>query len=349
MSDYLRKESLLLGLEPPVDHALTCGCKSGSPTLADLELQASEHPSKKVRDLEVQFFNAMFDLVNNYEIEALEIFGLPDIETVREANITGDTDYPGEVTITTQQAARYRAMLSNWQLDLIGDRDLQKQDEDEQEAVYNWYMLQLFAVGLARSRKYGLQNVPDELRSLVEAVTILPDAKNEYLMAVKRDGMKRVKTKLALDYRDGVLSHLRIMAREGHNPLYIARWLHNEYEGKAWYWNRLARSESTLALNASYETWASQAGVLYDVWSTGGSRPCLICAALDGHMWKRGEGPLPVVDTHPHCRCERYAQWITEGRNVNQPWTRPSPYDNPYQLIRDEAGNYSVPELGNLI
>jgi len=204
-------------------------------------------------------------------------------------------------------------MLSNWQLDLIGDRDLQKQDEDEQEAVYNWYMLQLFAVGLVRNRKRGLQNVPDDLRSLVEAVTILPDAKNEYLMAVKRDGMKRVKTKLALDYRDGVLSHLRIMAREGHNPLYIARWLHNEYEGKAWYWNRLARSESTLALNASYEAWANQAGVLYDVWSTGGSRPCLICAALDGQMWKRGEGPSPVVDTHPHCFLSYTPVYTREG------------------------------------
>jgi len=205
MSDYLRKESLLLGLEPPVDHALTCGCshcKADSPTLAELELQASQHPSKKVRDLQARFFNAMIDLVSVYEQEALSIFKMPDIETVREAYITGDTEYPGTFSISAQQAQRYRKMLSEWQYDLIADEDLLKQDtkEDEQSAVYNWYMLQLFAVGLVRNRKRGLQNVPDDLRSLVEAITILPDAKNEYLMAVKRDGMKRVKTKLALDY-----------------------------------------------------------------------------------------------------------------------------------------------------
>jgi len=49
-----------------------------------------------------------------------------------------------------------------------------------------------------------------------------------------------------------------------------------------------------------------------------------------------------------NCRCERYAQWITEGRTVNQPWTRPSPYDEPYQIIRDDNGNLIVPELADL-
>ena len=352
VNTYLRDESIALGLEPPEQHALTCShYKAVSPTLAELELQASQHPSKKVRDLQTRFFNAMIDLVSVYEQEALSIFKMPDIETVREAYITGDTEYPGTFSISAQQAQRYRKMLSEWQYDLIADEDLLKQDtkEDEQSAVYNWYMLQLFAVGLVRNKKRGLINVPEDLRPFVENINIMPDTNNEYLKAIKRDGLKRIKIKLSKDQRDYVLSQLRIMAREGHNPLYVAKWMHQEFEGKAWYWNRLARSESTLALNASYDAWADQAQVQYDVWSTGGSRPCSVCSALDGNMWKRGEGPLPVADTHPNCNCERVAQWIAQGQHVNSQWRRPSPYDNPYQIIRDDNGNLIVPELEDLL
>jgi len=141
--------------------------------------------------------------------------------------------------------------------------------------------------------------LPQDIAQFVDRINIPPDWNNKYLQGVVKEGMKRVKTKLAQDYRDGVLSWMRIMAREGHNPLYIAKWLHNEYEGKAWYWNRLARSESALALNAGYDSWADEANVLYDEWSAAGDA-CLICAAFDGQVWKRGEGAEPVSDTHPH-------------------------------------------------
>ena len=348
-----RKESIILGLEPPGEHAIFCGCghcKSDSPTLAELSLASSAHPWKEVRELQADFFNATIDLVSKYEQQALDIFGMPKIETVREAAITGDTDYAGTFTITPQQSGRYRKMLSEWQYELIADKELLKQDEqeDEQSAVYNWYMLQAFVIGLNRTKKQALLNIPADLKPYIEAINIVPDANNRYLQAVKRDGLKRIKIKLSKTQKDYVLSQLRIMAREGHNPLYAARWMHREFEGNAWYWNRLARSESVLALNSSYDDWSDQAHVLYDVWSTGGSNPCPVCLSLDGQMWKRGEGPEPVGSTHPHCCCTRVAQWIAQGRRVNPAWSRESPYESPYQFVRDENGNLTIPELDEL-
>ena len=127
---------------------------------------------------------------------------------MREAVITGETEYPGTFEITNKQATLYRKMLSDWQYKVIADRKLLKQDdqEDEQEAVYNYYMLAAFAIGLQHNREYGIENASPELIEYLQTITIPPDYNNKYLQGVIRDGMKRVKTKLAKDYRDGVLS-----------------------------------------------------------------------------------------------------------------------------------------------
>jgi hypothetical protein len=353
ISTYLRTESLTLGLEPPEHEHCGCTKELQAPTLVELDLASRKHRWPEMRKLEVDFFNALIDCVTWYEQEALNIFGLPNLEQVREAVISGDEGDAGKFEITSAQVKKYKAMLSDWQYELIADRQLkQDETEDEQEAIYNYYLLTAFAIGLKRSRKQILAAAPEGIAPYLENIAIQPDYRNAYLQAIRRDGMNRVKTKLALSYRDGVLSWLRIMAREGHNPLYIAKWLHREYEGAAWYWNRLARSESVLAINASYDSWADAAGVLYDMWSAAGDA-CEICAAFDGQMWQRGDGPEPVLSTHPHCRCVRVAQWITEGRRINPQWTRESPYDSPYQflhdedgrLIRDDRGNRIIPEL----
>ena len=354
MNGYLRKESLQIGLEPPEEHKLFCGCaecKADSPSLTELSLSSSQHPYKPMRDLQKSFFNALIDLVTKYEEEALDIFELPGIERVREAVITGNTDHAGIFTLSRSQRKQYKNMLSEWQYDLIADKALNKQDaqEDEQSAVYNWHLLLAFTIGLKRVKSQALRNIPEDLRALVENIDIAPDINNTYLQAIKKDGLKRIKTKLSQKQRDFVLEQLQQMAKEGRNPLYVARKMHKQFEGNAWYWNRLARSESALALNASYDSWSRAANVKYDVWSTGGSNPCPICLALEGQMWLNGEGPRPVDATHPHCMCERTAQWISQGRIPNPPWRRPSPYDNPYQIIRDENGLLTVPELQGLL
>lgn len=332
INTYLRKESITLGLEPPHDQCECAVCKQASdtPTLLELDLAARKHRWAEMRKLEVNFFNAFMDQVTEYEEKSLEIFDLPDINVIRESIITGNSDYPGVFTVDNDEIKRYKKILSDWQEQLIGDRTIEKQIEEE-ESIYAYYMFVAYTIGLENTKDLAWQNASEAIRPFIDEFTIPPDANNEYLKAVKANGLKRIKTKMAEDYKDGVISWLKIMAREGHNPLYVGRWLHREFEGKAWYWNRLARSESVLALNASYDSWSSAAGAVYDKWSAAGGA-CPICVAFDGQLWRRGEGPEPVTSTHPHCRCVRVPQWDTQGSRVNQRWTRPTPYEQPYNI-----------------
>ena len=222
VNNIYRRESLILGLEMPCD----CGCKQvNEPTLVDLQFANREHRWAEMRKLERDFFAALIDTVTWYEQEALEIFGLPKIDVVRESFLR-DIDSRGTVSITSDQAARYREMLSRWQLELIGDKKLMaKQNEDEDEAIYQYYMLTAFAIGLKRHKRTILRNAPAELAAYLERMDIVPDIDNLYLQGVIKKGLTRVKTKLALDYRDEVLTGLRRMAREGLNPLEIGRFL----------------------------------------------------------------------------------------------------------------------------
>jgi len=349
-----RKESLLLGLIPPEDHSLLCGCgecKSNAPSLVELELSASQHPYKPFREMQFKFFDALINLVTQYEEEALEIFELPKIETVRQSVITGNSDAKGKFKITASQTREYKEMLSDWQHDLTADATLIKQDEeeDEQTAVMNWYLLLAFTIGLKRVKSQTIRNAPDDLKDLLANIDIAPELNNLYLQNIRKDALKRVKIKIADNQRDFVLKKLRQMSTEGRNPLYTARQLHKQFEGNAWYWNRLARSESALALGASFDSWAKAARATHEKWSAGGSRPCPICVGLDGNIWRIGEGPHPVTNTHPHCACERIAQYNIPQNQVNPAWRRATPYDQPYDFVRNDSGNLTVPKLGSLL
>jgi len=133
------------------------------------------------------------------------------------------------------------------------------------------------------------------------------------------------------------------MSYNGRWPIEVGRKLHDIIgEGAAWYWQRIARSEATLAAGLAFDKMAAENGTNFEEWSAG-TGCCIICAWLDGKVWRRGEGPHPVSDTHPHCMCARiatYARGGTHGR-LEPRYDRPSPYDQPWskeelQRIRDE-------------
>jgi len=347
LNQNYRTASLILGLEPPIDIICPlCGKnhdhKVDSPSLVELQLQASVSKDKNIRKMQIEYFNALIDRVTLYEQYALETFKLPKIDFVREAIINDITEYPGTVEITTSMEKEFDEHLRDWQYDLVADREFAKQDqdEDEQEAIYNYYALLFFTYALERARKRGILTAPKDLINFVENVRPLPNAQNAYLRAVKKNGLKRIKIKIK--NKRGVKKILKQMAKEGKNPLEIGRMLHKKFEGEAWYWNRLARSESALAMNVARDEWARQAGVLYYRWVTGGSNPCPICLALHGQMWKAFEAPYPVSDTHPNCACDHEHLWIAQGQRINPKWERQSPYDLPYQIDRE---NNTIPEL----
>lgn len=97
----------------------------------------------------------------------------------------------------------------------------------------------------------------------------------------------------------------------------------------------IARTEVIKASDAGYEDLATQAQAvlqeeLYDLWLTAGDErvepECRDIGAgkstaypgVEGYpgVYKRGEGPRPVISTHPGCRCRRVPvllRWLKEG------------------------------------
>jgi len=374
----LRELSLVDGLIPP-DGLLSCGCdastdnhkhlgldyfdlgalgeligKVDAPSIVELELSSRTHRWKEIRSLMTDFFNATMQLVTDAEVDILQALNLPSIEEVRSSVVTGNVpDDETKWQFTQNMARDYRDILERWQYRFIGDpviQEIKQVDEGETEeearrnSVYTFYLLAAVGAATPAFKKLFKRRLPDEMPAdLVDNVDIMPTLDNPYLSAIQREGMKRVKRKFSRSSYDKAMRQLERMAREGRNPLEVGRWIHkNVGEGQGWYWNRITRSESALATNVVYNEMADRTGVLYDEWS-GSPNMCRICAMFDGQIWKRGESPEPVTDSHPHCLCILVPNWVEpEDKPVRQRWDRESPYDRPYS---GESGREELSRL----
>jgi SPP1 gp7 family putative phage head morphogenesis protein len=87
----------------------------------------------------------------------------------------------------------------------------------------------------------------------------------------------------------------------------VARQVQGVMGGARWKAERIVRSEYIRVANqAALTTFAQNEDVLDSVqWvATLDARTCLQCGVLDGRTWENlAAAPVPVVDTHPQCRC----------------------------------------------
>lgn len=347
----LRELSITKGLIPPPNMAFECTCgqdhnyhshvapligKAEAPSLIELQLASRPHRWSEIREVQKQFFQNSMQLVTDTEVKILEALKMPDIDTIRRAELTGETEYPGTWQFEEGMRSQYQQIISNWQLKFTGDGRIKQLEDEEQaqqekDAVYTYFLLATIGAGVNPYKRLFKKELPDGYPpALIDDLQVLVSIENRYLRAIQQNGLSRVKRVYKEKFYDDALKGLRDMAKNGRNPLEAGRWIHaNVSEGQAWYWNRIARSESVLALNVVYDDMANQAGVPYDLW-LGSVGMCRVCEMFDGNLWERGSGPYPVSDTHPHCNCVRKPQWKTEGRPVRQRWDRPSPYEMPY-------------------
>jgi len=300
-----------------------CGCKAETPTLHELQLMSTPHRWKEMREHERAFFKECLDKVTEYEKDLLAILNLPSINEVRKAVLW---DYI--VKQNESEAWRYRdgydsdinAVYQEWTDDLV--------NTSEGKAIYHFQILSAFAVGVQKTRQQLLRTASPELRDVAETFSVHPSINNDYLKPVVKNGVQRAKDNQIKNLK-AVKKGLKKMAKEGRNPIEVARWLHKTTgEGQAWWWLRFVRSESALALNAAFDAQSRELGAKYEEWSTA-SNPCLICDALSGKVWKLGEGPSPCADTHSSCLCLRIPFYSTD-KPVQRRWDRPSPYDVRY-------------------
>ena len=301
------------------------GMKLESPSLFELDLSRRNHRWREVNRIMRSFFKAFADEVTRAEEKILEAAGLPSLEEVRSEaekiphiGSYGDllSDWLMVKQVDPELLDRIDEIFNLWVENLIGSGVLPDRLDDL--PAYHYHTLNAFATGLQKT----LEQI-EEHRD--DAVLAPLDYGNPYLAKFTQEGMARIKTKLAQQYRPLVEQILRAGIERGDNPLAIAREIHRRVgEGQLWYWQRLARSETAIALDAAFQSEASVNGVQYEKWSTS-ANPCPICAPLDGKIWRLGEGPRVVYDTHPHCLCVKYA-FFEEPSVVQPAATQSVPY-----------------------
>lgn len=321
--------SVKMGLMPPDHEALSCylcghehhGHKG--PTQTEIELAARKHRWKDMQQLQARYFKDLAARVTEYETDILEMLELPDIETVRRAAQGANVSEGGSFSWTDTKKEKYFRVLNLWFEDVTGEK---YQKDATESGILQTYSEESLLIGLNHTLREIRRNYPFDPADLFVA---RPEQYSEYLRAMNQDALKRVKTKFAQLHRKEVVALLEKMAGNGEWPIRVGKELHKTIgEGHLWYWNRIARSESVLALNVAYNVQSNTNGVNYDKWSAAPGA-CPICTAFTGNVWRRGEGPEPVSSTHPHCGCTRIPLFEWAG-NVREPWTRETPYDNPY-------------------
>lgn len=304
----LRHYSIQNGMKVPDFGHCDCGCYNDFVQ----KVIARNHRYKPVNDLVKEYFDIYMKEVTIYETELLEVLELPNINTVRSDFNSKQVD---ETYIPPENwQGKKDAVLRSWYQSVALDPD-----------KYPTMQLTGYSIGLAKTQQMIIADAPIAILDDVQANAIFANANSESVQRIVTQGQGRLKTKLLTDFRDIINEEIISGVANNQTPEFIARQIHRRVgEGRAWDWLRFTRSEIVLAYERAYEDQANAQGINYDRWSTS-ANPCPICDPLDGKVWKRGEGPWPVSNTHPNCYCIRIPLFTWNGVTQNR-WIIPSPY-----------------------
>lgn len=161
------------------------------------------------------------------------------------------------------------------------------------DSPVSWYYGQAYSMGLIQAADLIGKERP-----------ILDIIKNsEIFDTLAKEGFEHVKDRATLRIRDKILAEMEGYALAGSNPNEVARRLEKLFGDANSDWERLARSEMSIAAEtAKGEEWEAWGVGTLDFFPAPDA--CPICQALKGEYPIR-ECPLPVIDTHPYCRCAR--------------------------------------------
>lgn len=252
------------------------------------------YPDARVERLMTQFENEIMEKVQELEKRILDIIGLyPD--GTRKA-----FDENGLFYLTEEEEQVVSQEIEKFINELIGDAD------EEYAGIYHHYLMESFKLGVRRARDAVAEVMPDLVDSPDPRVK--PNWDHPYAQEMSNNGMALVQTR-AREMRDRCLQIMKDHTARGDHPEVMARSLfndlHEELGGKRWYWRRLARSESAMALDRADDAEYEVQGVLYVEWVAAPDACAQYCAPKHGKVWTMGNAPRVVADTHPHCRCRK--------------------------------------------
>ncbi|WP_305046345.1 hypothetical protein [Geoalkalibacter sp.] len=185
-------------------------------------------------------------------------------------------------TLSVEQRSRILQALS----DFVGTYVL-----DNPDSPVAWYYGQSFSLGAIQAAQ-----LVGEERPAIETIR-----NSETLAKLSEEGFQRVKDNATKAIQDKILAEMEAHVLAGSNPLEVAARLEKLFDQQNSAWERLARSELSLAAeNAKLEQWRAYG--LKMVEFAPAPDACPLCVALAGD-YEIAKVPLPVRDTHPRCRC----------------------------------------------
>jgi len=329
-----RMMSIKRGLIIPESEVFCKSCDCQKNIINEMRLARKSHRYPEMQKHIISLFNDFMDLVTKYEIKMLEVLDLPGIEETRRFEKAKSLE---GFTYNTAKDFALVQIISQWLDDIVGVGF-------DPNSLYGRAQVNAFAIGLTRTLMNLSARAPEGFEPLrTSAVQVT--AENVYLKQVILEGGQRIKTALAIENMGIVRAELQHMASMGLGPREVARRLHKiTGEGKAWYWLRLARTESVFAYESAFTALAHEEEFNFEEWSAG-KEPCYICDALDGQTWRVNEGPRPGYDTHSNCQCIRMLLYFTDGP-VNRKWDRESPYE--VRPTEDEVATWRGTRLNPL-
>jgi len=303
-------------------------CKVPTQSLVEAELATHQHRWPEMRKIQKDFYENLADKVINAEIDILKAFNLPSFDEVTNSLLNEEEDPPSSpFTVNNSQFKAMKRIIEDLNADITGNEKLEEKSIkiSAELPILHYFMFNSYSMTIGRVIKDIIRHAPEGFDPrAINQTELAAQLENYYLQAAIKDGGNRITTKLAIKNMKAVKKQLIEIAKEGKSPWAAARFLHKNYGGELWYWRRIARSEPVLAANVGFNVQSKASGTKYEVWSAA-LTACEICLALDGKMWKLGEGPEPVSSTHPHCCCIRSSRYTNQGRPVQERWN-----NNPY-------------------
>lgn len=151
----------------------------------------------------------------------------------------------------------------------------------------------------------GLENAAAEADTSGETQAAIARTRDLMRRTLIERDLELVRNATIRTFRNDIVRALGDGLFDGMNPNEVAQRMRQRFAAKEYDWERLARSETAYAQVSGKQAQYREMGVeKYDYVTANDSRVSAICRRLaSGSPYLVGQGPLPMRDSHPNCRC----------------------------------------------
>lgn len=158
---------------------------------------------------------------------------------------------------------------------------------------------------LYRAWVRGIANAAAEVSAEASTTAVAEAAR----AAIAKRGLSLVRNTAIRALQDDIIDLLQDGEWDGLSPAVVARRLRQRFDVHDYDWERLARSELTLAhAEGKMHEYAEMEITQYNYITAADSKVSSVCRGHEAaNPHEVGSGPLPMRDSHPNCRCSSTA------------------------------------------